>query len=325
MSLNVDLISRIDNNVALRGQKVNFRDSKIETLTSDVVEIKGKNKKELSKTAKWGVALGSIALATILGLLTHRHIQINKAIKAIDLRFDKLKENLPEVQKTFREVFMRRDLSEKEALELLEGYRIIEKRGVKLSKKKYAQEVFDFAKRNYGIHNQEMPIVFAPEGMAYGACTRSNSMIKLTPFGLTRSKEDIFSTIHHELRHAKQHELMYHKNSSSIDYDVAQEVLDRHFPNVEDKWAYCSALRKRLGNVSQFDKSFLDEVDKDFHFRELIKKNFGESMPEKVPPEAEVLVDKILKFMHSTVHYPNRPEEIDAFAVGEKMTNLLIK
>ena len=48
-------------------------------------------------------------------------------------------------------------------------------------------------------------------------------------------------------------------------------------------------------------------------------------MPEKVPPEAEVLVDKILKFMHSTVHYPNRPEEIDAFAVGEKMTNLLIK
>lgn len=323
MSLNVNFNSQINNSTVKKTQNINFGNKKTATQSSDVLVINGKNKKELSKTNKIILALGATTLATIIGLITHRHIKINKSIKAIDAKFDKLKENLPEAQKVFKEVFMRNNLNEKETLEILEGYRMIEKKGVKLSKEKYAKEVFEFSKKNFEIHNQKMEILFEPKNLANACCFRSNSKIYLTPKGLSKEKNEIFETLHHELRHAKQNELMYHRKPSCLDYSVAQELMHNKFSDMSEYMNYCKNIREKTGAKKEFDKIFLDEIDKDFHFRDLIKKNYGEPKPENVPEEAKDFVDKLISQQHSTIHYECRAEEIDAFATGEKIKNLI--
>ena len=54
------------------------------------------------------IGLGATAIAVAGGILGHHAIQVNKlnkALKAIDTKFAKLEQNLPEVQSKFQEIF----------------------------------------------------------------------------------------------------------------------------------------------------------------------------------------------------------------------------
>ena len=98
------------------------------------------DKKTLSKQNKILLALGGIAttvLGAVLAVKGYRSHQITKGIEKIEQKFLKIQENMPEVQKTFKEVFLRDDITEKEALEMLNRYKEVEKISVALVKIQY--------------------------------------------------------------------------------------------------------------------------------------------------------------------------------------------
>ena len=95
---------------------------------SDTVVLS--DKKPISKQSKTLLALGGIftaVLGTVFAVKGYRSHQITKGIEKIEQKFLKLQENMPEVQKTFKEVFLRDDITEKEALEMLNRYKEVEK------------------------------------------------------------------------------------------------------------------------------------------------------------------------------------------------------
>lgn len=323
MSISLNSISNIGYNSKTEKQNVSFRKNPI-THSTDIVEISNKKSKNI-KTAKIAAFLALTGIATLVGVITHKQIQVKKAVKAIDTRFDKLKENIPEAQKIFKDVFMKDNLTEKETIELLEGYRELEKKRVKLSNKKYAKEVFNFAKKNFDIHNQSINLSLEAHKEAFGCCDRLNSEIRITPKCIKEGKNKIFETVHHELRHAKQNELIYHKDPAKLEHAVAHNLMAQKYPNMEKMMDYIKKIKEKTGTKREFDKRFLDEVDKDFHFRDLMKKNFGEQMPEKITKENEAFVDKLSTQLYSTLHYENRTEEIDAFKIAKMIKDFILK
>ena len=121
------------------------------------------NKKHISKQTKTILTLGGIATAiigTVLAVKGYRSHQITKSLEQIEQKFLKLQENMPEVQKTFKDVFLREDITEKEALEILNRYKEVEKIRITGTKEEYARALFDEAKRNYGFENSNLKIFY---------------------------------------------------------------------------------------------------------------------------------------------------------------------
>ena len=181
---------------------------------TDNVELK---KKPMSKQTKTLLTLGGIATAvigTVLAVKGYRSHQITKGLEQIEHKFLKLQENIPEVQKTFKDVFLREDITEKEALEILNRYKEVEKISVTGTKQEYIQAVFEEAKRNFGFKDSKFKLILEKgkvskngktEGGAAQLCTR----VEVDP----NSKiEQIQGIIHHEMRHMKQ-------NYYAVNYD----------------------------------------------------------------------------------------------------------
>lgn len=209
------------------------------TPQTDTVSLS--NKQPMSKQSKLLLTLSGIAtvaLGTILAVKGYRSYKISKGLKEIEQKFLKLQENIPEVQKTFNEVFLRTDISEKEAFEILNRYKEVEKIAVTGTKEEYIQAVFNEAKRNFGFKDSKFKLVIkngevSENGKTLGGAAVLSNRVEIDP---SQRLELIQGVMHHEMRHMKQ-------NFYAVNYDPQ---------------AYKYALRN--GYSEKLSKKELEEV-----------------------------------------------------------------
>ena len=315
-----------DNNISsaniagLKTNNIDFKSNgvtKIQKYPNDTVEIQ--NKKGLSNSAKVSIGLGVIATITG-GLLLHKNYVTKKSLET---NFEKLENDLPKVQKTFREVFLRNDLTEAETKEILRGYKEIEK--IK-SKEEYVKAVFEHAKKNYQIYNPNMKIAFKHKrDIGFGCCPHSNSSIIITRNGLKQDRKKLFEVIHHELRHAKQNEFMYHKNpQGSIKGEIYNDVIMEKYEGIKFI-EYNKKLAQKFGNADYYNPKVQEELDKTENMAAIVERAFGKPNPNKVPKEYDEYVKKLEYELTTSIPYPQRFEEKDAFVSGQKITDLICK
>lgn len=183
------------------------------TPTSDALIKPAEN-----KTKKTLLILGGIALASTGLFFAAKKGQAIRVEKA----FAELKKEPQKAQKTFQEVFLREDITEKEALEMVNRYENIWK--IK-DKKEYIEALFKEAKKNYRLDDTGIKLAFdlPCEGAkhANGFYSHSNKTLSITT---KRSKEDIMNTMHHEFRHALQH-----RAADGADIRIKLEALVDHY------------------------------------------------------------------------------------------------
>lgn len=179
--------------------RTNFATSNIPVANVDVkadsftpTEVKPK---KLSKLAKWGIALGSIAVV------------IGGAIIGIRANYAKI------AQKTFKEVFMRDDITKKEALEIIKRYKKIEKIQ---DKEEYVKALFEEVKRNYGLGETNIKLTMLENNLQGKSVPTSNAFNKTVNMPLSYPRDEIFASMHHEFRHSKQHDIAF--SLSPIEY-----------------------------------------------------------------------------------------------------------
>lgn len=267
---------------------------------TDSVEL---SKKTMSKQTKTLLTLGGIATAvigTILAVKGYRSHQISKGLEQIEQKFLKLQENMPEVQKTFKDVFLRGDITEKEALEMLNRYKEVEKIGITGTKEEYARALFDEAKRNYGFENINLRMHYDNLRAAHigGGYAPSFDFVSVCS---TNSKERLMNIIHHEFRHVKQ-----------IFYAVNAEP-DR----------LVQAMKEAKKGT---------EGEKYIPTAEQILKPFNMTKPNKnlVPKEYKTFVEDVIQGAKEQTYcggetgeeYLTNKREIDARFAGESMAKL---
>ena len=164
------------------------------TPTTDTVIKSSKN-----KTKKTLLTLGAITLAGVGLFLAAKKGQAIRVEKA----FAELKKDPQKAQKTFQEVFLRENITKKEALEMVNRYENIWK--IK-DKKEYIEALFKEAKKNYRLDDTGIKLAFdlPCEGCkhAKGFYRDSDKIISITT---KKSKQSIMNIMHHEFRHALQH------------------------------------------------------------------------------------------------------------------------
>ena len=260
-------------------------------------------------------------ISVILTFIAHKY-NAGKNLISTNNKFTKLEKNLPKVQQCFKEVFLRKNLTEKETLEILNGYKEIEKRGVNLSAEDYAREVFNFAKKNYGIKNQSMKINFR-QGFFLGYCNELNSEIVLSNDCLNTSKEKIFECIHHELRHAKQNDIVSTLYPEKFEIIAALSHLEEKIPDHIECNVFINNLCNKIGAKHRYDPIFTQEIKRMFPFEKIIKENLGILEPKNLTEEEKTLAENIAKEIGVAMNYNKRAEEVDAFEAARKIKDLL--
>ena len=194
-------------------------------------------KQTKNKTKKALLTLGAITLAGVGLFLAAKKGQAIRVEKA----FAELKKDPQKAQKTFQEVFLRENITEKEALEMVNRYENIWK--IK-DKKEYIEALFKEAKKNYRLDDTGIKLAFdlpcKGAKHANGFYRDSDKIISITT---KCSKQSIMNTMHHEFRHALQHRAgkssdMYVKFRALIDSystDFVKKNPDyKFFTNTEE-------------------------------------------------------------------------------------------
>lgn len=182
----------------------------------DFVELSTKQGKKTKGRSLLAIALGS-AIAVFGGVLARKKETTdtpNKALEQIEQKFLRLEENIDNVQSTFKDVFLRSDITKEDAINMLRRYKEIEKLRITGSRNEYAQALFDEAKTNYGLANLTSSLSMLDKA-------NPNVQGFTTPLGevmiySTTKKDKFLNVIHHELRHLKQRYCAF--NLSPEDY-----------------------------------------------------------------------------------------------------------
>ena len=237
----------------------------IETLPTDTVEVAGKTKKK-GKTKK--------VLLTIGGLIT-LGAGITYAVKKAQVK------NIKNVQKIFQDVFLRDDITEKEAKEMLNRYKEIEK--IK-DNKEYIKALFEEAKKNYRLENTGIRLEFdlpckgakSAEGFYSGA----NNLISIST---KQNRRHMLNSVHHELRHALQNK------ACASEYNAKLRAL-------VDK--YTTEFIEKTPDIDPTDPKLEEELKKIIEKAktELKEKGFpkdDKELTERLNLELELMKDKI--------------------------------
>ena len=78
----------------------------------------------------------------------------------IEHKFAVLQNDIPSVQQTFKEVFLREELTEEETVQILNKYKELEKIKVTGSRKEYVNALFEIAKQNYGFSAKSTKLIY---------------------------------------------------------------------------------------------------------------------------------------------------------------------
>ena len=284
-----------------------------------------------NKTKKTLLILGGIALAGVGLFFAAKKGQAIRVEKA----FADLKKQPQKAQKTFQEVFLREDITEKEALEMVNRYKEIEKIRLAGNKKEYIEAVFNEAKQNYGFKDKPIQLLIQkPENLRLnGECDSLNRYIMINP---DRNMDKIFKTVHHEFRHAKQHELIYNLNPERVQANfiarmkikhpeeinkILDDIIEKNKENID----------KNLFNANSIDirKIILEHFPDEY--QNVIIKNFGQQSLENIPKSQKKLADDLLKSVVETdwekyykdgEYYLERFFEQDARFAGESIAKL---
>ena len=226
----------------------------IKTLPNDTIEI-GKNSSEKVNKKKKSSIKKKVILG-VTGLLL-----VGFSISAVKSRNARLKD--------FREIFMREDMTKKEAREIYMRYSDLYK--IK-DDKEYAKAVFEEAKKNYGLEKSRIKfeIVDIPNNgdcITSGYFCRIDNSIKIKP-GLSRKK--IVDVIHHELRHALQERYAvsvsdeYAKCIVSLRIAFAKWGKPTEFASkkayVKYIKSHCDRINKKLPNGKKNLRTIYDEM-----------------------------------------------------------------
>jgi len=281
------------------------------------------------------IAICLCAIGTIVsGILIHKHFTNNKlksafkSIEQIDKRFAELEKNLPEVQKKFKEAFLRNDLTEEQTKEILNGYKEVEKFGLNSTKEEYVKALFEQVKKNYQIYNPKMTIYTKNtnklwEG-ACGGCGHGNDAIYMSSKGMQSAHAELFDIIHHELRHAKQNECLYNcYPNGAIKAEIYHDYIMNKFPIFDEYLKISKEIAQEAGTGDYYKKEWQEVVNKKFNMDKIIEERFGNPDPSKVPEEYKKISEQINQEIATTIHYPYRMEERDAFKIGNMMRELI--
>ena len=314
-------------------QKISFRKT-TSPIPNDTVELSSK-KNGMSNGVKIAIGLGSIG-TIVCGILLHKHFSKNKvkevfnSIEQIDKKFAELENNLPNVQKKFKEAFLRNDLTEKQTKEILNGYKEVEKLGLKSSKEEYVKAVFEQAKKNYQIYNPTMKIEIknlTKRESAFAGCPMNNEAVYITNNGIKMSRSELFEFVHHELRHAKQNEHLYNTKPDEFKTAIYEGIVGEYISKDGDKFKnFYEELRKSVGSRDFSKKEVQEYIDKKIvNVSKMIEENFNKPDINNVPENYRETVNRIWSHHYTTIHYPQRMEEIDAFKIGNMMRKLIFE
>jgi len=258
------------------------------SIPSDKVELSKSSKNQSSKIKKIIIAIGVVVAIVAIGkgvliskaakkinnmrnLPTEAAEEVFKSLEDIETRFAQLENNLPQVQDKFKEIFLRNDLTQQQTLEILRGYKEVEKLGLTCSKKEYVEAVFKEAKKNYQIYSPNMKIEYNNPTIFDNACgvsLRDGSALYITEHGLSKSRHELFEVIHHELRHSKQGEYVYCCfPDGKFTGNIYHEFLFLKIPNEAEYNKFLDEIAKKTGTEDFCDKKVQAEIDKKYNVK----------------------------------------------------------
>ena len=88
---------------------------------------------------------------------------------------------------------------------------------------------------------------------------------------------------------------------------------------------YNKKLAQKVGNADYYNPKVQEELDKTENMAAIVERAFGKPNPNKVPKEYDEYVKKLEYELTTSIPYPQRFEEKDAFASGQKITDLIFK
>ena len=207
--------------------KANSNQKTIPKYTTDTVKISTK-KKGLSDKTKLCIGIGAALIVTLTAIICHKKLPAYK----INKKFADLENKLPEVQQTFKDIFLKDDLSIEQTKEILQRYKDLEKLRIdkNISIQEYGKAVLDVAAKNYGLEHANIQLTFAPfkDSKAGGCWQVAKNTISIKN---NVKKEWLFGAIHHELRHAKQSQAVFENLSEK---DIMSYLRQVSYNNLKE-------------------------------------------------------------------------------------------
>lgn len=206
--------------------------------------------------------------------------------------------NLPEVQKTFKDVFMRDDLTEKDTLEMLKEYHKTELIRINGTPEEYANALFEVALKNYGLEDSGIQLRFHPyTGSKAGGGWHAH--INTVFCKSNKSAEDYFSTIHHELRHAKQTQA------------VVENLSDKEYEDYFKKMCYrCAKDDEHLKHIKSYEEFEQKVLTPDF--LEITMKA-SKGLARKNPPTNEKTLEFAKKMLEAEKNYVDADKDMEKY------------
>ena len=159
---------------------------------------------------------------------------------------------------------------------------------------------------------------------AFAGSPMNNEEILITKKGMQQSHSEIFETIHHELRHAKQHECLYHSDPNRFWTKIYEGITHIQFNDFDKYKSFIQELKEKVGSTDFSKKEVQNYIDKNIaNVSKIIDKNFGKPDINNIPENYRKTVDNIWRCSGTTIHYPQRMEEIDAIKIGNMMRELV--
>ena len=210
---------------------------------------------------------------------------------------------LKELQKTVQNIFLNPNISIGEAPIMIQRYKDLEKIE---DKEEYIKAVFEEAKNNFGFRNSKMRLeIYSPERMK-GYWGGADTAFYNVEIRSDIPREKVLETIHHELRHHKQHYYAY-----NLSPEMYMKAVNKKIEILTDG--------KRKDNWKDINK-----------FNEWLSSNLGEQ-PSKynVPIQYIPFAEKCTKAIESYViahddmnAYWNNFVEQDARNTGKQIAEL---
>ena len=302
-------------------QAISF--GRTESIPDEFISSAPKPKK--NKWLLWASVGIAAVTATIIGI---RHFS---PLRQIERRFKKLYDDIPGTQKKFKEIFMRENLTEEETINMLKRYEKIEKDGLKQSKEEYWQAVFEEAKANYKFEDFDIKMVLDKElsDKSAGEWCRKTKSVKIKP---SIDKKYGFGTIHHELRHAKQDEIL--KYCSEDDFirlygeKTYESLKKRGFNTVKNK-SLEDFIKETFYGSDSYSKEMRESIKSSFKTITGLDEYMTPAELAKVPKEKIELSKRFLKDMECpdiendfTAYWKNA-REIDARHIEDTINEMI--
>lgn len=162
----------------------------------------------------------------------HTPLDVSRAYVTPQISSSKIKE-LKELQKTLQEVFLNPNISIGEAPVMIQRYKDLEKIE---DKEEYINAVFEEAKNNFGFRNSKMRLEIYPPERMKGYLGGADTAFYNVEIRSDIPREKVIETIHHELRHHKQHYFAYNLSPETYMKAVNKKIEILTGGKRKDNW-----------------------------------------------------------------------------------------